>query len=781
VWEADPTKGIVTRYYLYRKLAADPAFPSQPINSNLLEPMKSCSEFLTVIPNGSEEWVMLSRAFSYGGQSKIVFLKNVCDITSFAVGSPEWDRVQLFTYASYKVAIVMGQAYIDSSAAPGQTYTYQLRKVSGSDESTLGALEQTIVGEVTITAGSPNKVPSPENVRCVPGDSKVQILWNKPPPEHALYSVYRSLTPTGTAIKINESDVSMTISVDLDSNAISPEANGFTDYERWDSTGTPKPRTVPGNPTPFTGPSNGTVYYYKVMLRDMFGNTGPFSSPLAKGEPIDKTPPATPDDVIVIANETKSTMDIKWRSVSRDADGRNEVMGNYRVFRYETADDPEKDATPLPGSIAQPTDPTNYIIATDKSGGLRSACGDKLYYYRVQAIDAAGNESKYSVAVGAVLKDTVGPASPTDVKAEENVDNIRVQWKPVKDCDVERYNIYRAYCDYGAWLPCPDTVGMSSDEKGNTIANDKSSAKGDCGGPFEFRGTVSHADAMKMAAGGFASFDDTPPPGSPVCYAYLVKSQDSSQNLSGTWPVTDPDAEGIVCQRLRDKIPPEAAVVSGLFALDSAIKVEYIGPPIQDIAAYHIYRTDKSEAGPYDWVGGMLIAQPPAVGVPLTEPYKGTKFVGCDSIPLVSKPFMSAGVFIDHKAEPKRIYWYKVLGIDLNGNQTSIDSAVGMSTFTFATGRDAAPTVTSITPSEDPCALRIEWTPAYEKTSMQGFAVFRGTAAAGPFIQVGNIVRGNEFMDRSVVREITYWYRVCMLKIDGSLTSLSAPKSALHP
>jgi|GEM_PF-1946637 len=778
LWEADSKKGMFTQYFVYRKLASGGSYPSTPLNSEPLEPMRKCSDFQSVIPAGSVEWTTLSRAFSDMSKNPPLVFKDVCSITAFTAGSAEWQRVQLFAKAWYKVALVMGQAFIDSTGSPGQTYTYQVRMAVSDDQLKLPSTPQIAIGEAGITAGAPAKIPSPENVRCVPGDSKVQVLWNKPPPASSLYTVVRGLAPGGPFAKINEADVSMTITIDIDSNTVSPAANGFTDYERWGPDGTPKPRTVPGNPAAFTGPSNGTAYYYKVLLRDIFGNERSYSSPPGMGKPVENTPPATPTDLIVTPNEEKSSFEIRWRAVRFDVEGRREMMGGYKVFRYEMPGDPKGASVQLAGVVPQPADSSVfYVSKEDNTGGLRSACGDIMHYFRVLAVDASGIPSKFSVAAGAALKDTTGPASPTGVKAEQNGNFIRVKWKPVKDCDVERYNIYRAYCDYGVWRPC---AGLSESAKATAPAK-KSGKPGDCGGPFELRGAVSQADAEKQAAGGFAYFDDAPPPGSPVCYAYLVKSQDSSQNLSGAWPVTDPDAEEIVCQRLRDKIPPEAAVISGLFSLDDAIRVEYIGPPIQDIAAYHVYRSEAGEPGPYKWIGGMTVAAPPGAGSSLSEPYEAPAQVGCDSIALVSKPYMSAGVFVDRKIDPKTIYWYKVLGVDLNGNETELESAVGMSTFTFAVERAPGPVITGITPIDAPCGLRINWTPSFESESMLGFAVFRGASEAGAYMQLGTIVQGASYEDRSAARGTPYWYKVSLLKKNGLMTSLSSAKSGMHP
>ena len=253
-----------------------------------------------------------------------------------------------------------------------------------------------------------------------------------------------------------------------------------------------------------------------------------------------------------------------------------------------------------------------------------------------------------------------------------------------------------------------------------------------------------------------------------------------SQNISGTLPIPTEPPEIIVCQRLRDKSPPEPAIIAGLFARDSAIRVDIIGPPVQDIAAYHIYRAD-TVTGPFTWVSGFRVQPPPLVGYELTSPYTPPAVVGCDSIPLVSNAYMSAATFVDKKVDRHRIYWYKALGVDQNGNETPLDSAMSLTTFTFASNRPTAPSISTINAVEGPCALTVNWTPSYNADNMIGFVVFRATHVDGPYLQLEDVVTTDTFSDNSVARGTQYWYRVGMLMKDGLMTRLSVPKSATHP
>ena len=774
MWGVDTTSSTPIRFNVYRKLAASAAYPAAPLNATPIGPITDTAQFSRIIPRGSHDWNTIASALAdtVGPGHTLQPLANVFSITSFPRGSWQWRRVQALAAARPAVALVMGEALIDSQVVNGTAYRYRVVRVrpGNAELPPLGA------NELTITSGLPVAIPVPANLRIVIGDAKLQLLWRKPAPLFSGFDVYRAASPLGPFRKVNDVEFSADLTLDIDSVTVSPVANGYTDYERWDTSGNPSPRTVPGNPLPFTGPANGVQYWYKVLLRDLIGNQGPLSGPVT-GKPVDKTPPAAPGDIYVDAVESRSGFRIRWTRVRLDVDGHRENVAAYTVYRYAQSQNPLLGAVVAVPLITQPVD-TLILDTLDVSPGLRSACIDSTLFFRVEAKDVFGNISRRSIAVGAALKDTTPPAVVKGTAAEGFDDYIRVKWELNTDCGVDQYLIYRSLCDHGKWYPCPPPKSV----KGAAPAPPASSnGKGrDCGGPFVLVGVVPASIAKSL--GNPAHFDDhTVPPGSPLCYAYIVKAQDHSQNISGRFPVPLTPPDTIVCQRLRDRTPPEPAIVAGLFARDDSIQVDYIGPPVQDIAAYHVYRSDSGQFGKYLWVGGMTVVPPPGTGSRLLAPYKPPPQIDCGGVPLVSNPYMSAGTFFDRKVERKLIYWYKVLGIDMNGNESPGDSALSVSTFTFATNRATPPQIVSVTATDNPCALTLNWTPPYDTNAVKGFFVFRSTSAAGQYYQLEGIQRKNTFADPKVERNTAYYYRVVAQRRDGMLTSMSDPKFGLHP
>lgn len=529
------------------------------------------------------------------------------------------------------------------------------------------------------------------------------------------------------------------------------------------------------------------------------------SAAYVSATPADTTPPAAPSGVAVTAVNTESRLEVQWNIVEHDVEGHRETaaLAGYRLFRYESQNAAPATGIQVGGLILPPGAGQTFVVASDSDPGLRPPFGEKTFWYRVEAQDAVGNVSARSAAISGHLTDITPPAPPKNLAAEGFDDLIRLRWTANTEPDLDAYQIYRSLCHNGVCNPCepgprgvvvlakqPESRGPDSKDglEAEAQATEDAAAKQDeqqekqevCGGPYALIGTVSRAEAAAMGA--IVTFDDrTIPAGSPLCYSYWIKALDLSQNRSGAWPVPDPATEKTVCQRLRDKTPPDPAIISGLFARDRAILVEWVGPPVQDVRAYHVYRS-ASTAGPYTWVGGMTVEPPPLPAKVLTAPYTAPALVSCDIIPLVTIESMSVGSFLDTKALPKETYWYKVVGIDQSGNEAPVDKAAPISTFTFTTATPPAPSVISVTGTTmAPIGLVVRWLPGFDPSKQRGFAIFRSDQVDGLYRQIGTLLDTAAYQDNYVVRGVTYWYRVLQMDRSGQVSALSPPASGSLP
>ena len=759
-WEAAPG---VRGYNIYRKTSPLGPYPTVPLNTKAIVPYRDCNRIKALIPPGSDDWQILAKTFADTASG----LFNPCNISQITTTDPRYRRLQVLTRARWKIAAVAGVAYSDKGVVNGTTYYY---RITGA-----GRGGTVLASDIKVVAGSPTPPPTPTAVQTRAGDSQVLIFWAEMP-DVAGFNIYRSTSPSGTFLKVNQMPAISRFRFDPDGNPLTPDSsyfNGFLDYARWDtSSGLPTTHIVDGHT--ISGPLNGITYYYKVSAVDILNNEGSQSSPAEMAKPVDKTPPRTPLDISITAVEPTSSLEIRWSKVTLDVKGHVEIphVSGYRVYRYENAGDPLTGATAVGGLIPHPTlSGVTEVTFTDSDPNLRSAFGEKTWWYRVEAVDAQNNVSARSAAASGFLKDITPPDPPVGIAGEGFEDYIKVTWKLNTEKDMDSYNIYRSLCDFGQWKPCekqgPATVYLPPQP---------------CSGPFLLLGNVSQADAKAMEeSGGTPYFEDrTVPAGSPVCYAYLVKALDKSQNMSGSWPIPDTTKEKIICERLRDRTPPEPAFISKLLARDNSVLVDWIGAPVQDIKAYHVYRSEK-ETGPFKWVGGMTVEPPPNPGIPLSVPYQPApgSTVGCGTVPLFLHDGMSVGSFVDKTAVQHQEYWYKVVGIDQSGNESPLDSAVVVSTFTFSTDQPAAPLITSITKVDSPCALKIQWNPPFDPAKTTGFMVFRNFSGSGVFHQLSSLLKTNQYTDSTVVVNKKYWYRVISLDTNGTPSPLSPAKEGV--
>lgn len=139
-------------------------------------------------------------------------------------------------------------------------------------------------------------------------------------------------------------------------------------------------RAVTGTGATDSPVARGT-WYYRVVARDTAGNTGPASAE-ARVEVPDTTAPSVPGGVVTTVVST--TVGVSWQPAGDDVG----VTG-YRVYRAAT-----------PGTA--PAD--GVLVASVTGRGVQDgAAGQGTWYYRVVAVDAAGNASDASTAAVATV------------------------------------------------------------------------------------------------------------------------------------------------------------------------------------------------------------------------------------------------------------------------------------------------------------------------------------------------------------------------------------------
>jgi hypothetical protein len=745
----------VNAYNIYRKEIPSLTEPTTPINSKPISVMADCDDIKAVIPEGSDEWQAIANLLSKPvktpskrGTSKkgsgLDFLDpskfsirdltpvskriyfDPCEISSVPDTSKAYRDLQALANEYWKVAVVMGQAYVDNKVTVGKKYLYSITPAKRS-----GTERLKVIDTASVVAGTVLPLPPPSGVTTIAGDNKVLVRWNEIGTASG-YDVYRS-TVMGSS-KINGAGIVEKCTLDFKENKI-PEKNCFLDFMRWDETGYPTKHEVI-SPDSIYGPYNGTHYTYKVRAYDILGRPGAFSADIP-AVPQDETPPAVPYGISVEAYE--DGLQPKWHHVTYDAEGHVELGGiqGYKVYRFNSSDalaDSIVVKSMLPDTFGA------FPFYKDTDPALFSAYGEKIFWYRVRCIDNAGNISGLSPSAGNQLPDTTPPKRPRNLKAEGHTAHIALSWEkpnPVPS-DLAGYNIYRGICGGDSvckeYEQMPVTTAVMVQRCKEWVWQNY---------PLHLVGNVDDPDSLE--------FNDTPPSTSPICYRYSVKAYDRSQNLS--------DTSRTVCQKLREKFPPPPPIIAALKARDRAIKVEWVAPPVQDLFGFIVERSEK-EAGPYNRVSDSLVFD---------------KAFGCEDIPATNIwAADSVFSFVDTTVEEKKVYWYRIRAADYGGNIG--DPCIPIETYTYNLGVPPTPFNTSVTQPSGQCALEISWQPAYD-TTYTGFVVFRSTDSSKGYRQISPIIKGNKFLDNKIIANKVYWYKIQYFAKNGNRSLVSGAQN----
>lgn len=710
VWTA---KEGIEGFNLYRREEGENEYSR--LNETPLSIMRNCRRIEAILTD-EEEGVFKSIGV------------NPCSVYTLKPTDPAYKVLQSFSFSYWRIGILTGQAYVDSSVVNGTTYWY---KIEGIDEKRA----ETVLDSVQVTAGDVTPLPSPSNLTAEAGDNSVLLRWDRMDDAFG-FEVFRSTSSTATGKRVNEP-----LMVSQCSTAAGT-VNCFLDYQRWDDAGRPIKHLVGSDS--IEGPSNGITYWYRVRALDLLKREGDFSAPVP-ATPHDTTPPRVPRDVRVEA--LKDTLEVRWLKVTHNVLGHLDTIQNYRVYRCDSSQDT---AGTQVGVIPQPTgEETTFVFFRDgDTAVLRPDYGEKVFWYRVQAIDKYGNESRKSSPVAGHLKDITPPAPPKGLNAEGDTNFIKLNWERNTEPDLGGYMLYRGICNkYNICdSVCVDSVRV--DSEGIQGEREKWECKKwkylPC--PLLLIAKIDNPDSTYYE-------DHTVPLGSPICYRYAVKAYDKTQNLS--------DTSETVCQRLREKVPPPPPILAGLKARNLGIKVEWIVAPVQDLFGFVVERSE-TDSGPWEQVSPELIFP---------------EVFGCEDIPATNIWAQdSIFSFLDTTVEAKKTYWYRVKAADYGGNIGEPSAPV--ETYTFDITPPPTPGILSVAQPPGECALTIEWSPPYDTTYL-GFVVFRSLKRDCCYRQISPIIQGNEFTDEKVIPGREYWYKIQYFGRNGNRSLVSDPKNGI--
>jgi hypothetical protein len=762
-WEA--VEGV-DGYNLYRRRDGTPRRRSRPINGRTpIRPPRSARRIRELIPDGSPEWRALAGGFTaLEGTSGALEPAHPGERFERGLSESEMRLVRAMAQASRTIAEAAGLAYADRGVEADERYLYELRGVLAD------GTERVLALDVPVWAGRLSLPDPPSAVSAHAGDRRVLVLWNRNP-YAATFVVQRAAAPGGPFQQVNPKPVAYDMDAGLDGQPLPAPQPGFLDIGAWDADGSPSSHQVEG--VDIFGPDNGITYWYRVASRDTLDQAGPWSAPVA-ATPARTLAPMAPDDLQVSPTTTADGLVVTWRKVTRDVENHRlaDTSQTNHLYRAETREELE-DLAALPAHLvatlgSDPQDDTTPLVSwTDVDTALVPAYGTKPFFYRVRVTDPYGHTSAPSAVIGGTVPDTTPPGSTNLVGVAGRADHIGIQWMPNGEPDVAGYQIYRGVCDRGViFLP---GVTQTKDKEGRVVG--RGEPRGRC--DMTLVGDVPVGDATAMfAADGVISFDDfSVPGGSPLCYGYWIRAYDHAGNL---YPGNEgcPWPQEYRCGRLREQTPPPVPVLTGLRARNKGVLVEWICAPVQDLRAFHLYRSD-AELDPPRFLACVFTD-----GTVSATPWKGV-VPSCADVPAALDPLSARGTYLDGTAVPHRVYWYRVSALDWLGNESEgsrLDDIPSSSTFTYTSDLPPTPAVASpaVAPAPAGCGLEVTWGPAFDPLALRGFVVFRAPPG-GAYRQVSGVLETNSFTDATARRGVDYLYSVQAIDTTGSVSEPSPP------
>ncbi len=295
----------------------------------------------------------------------------------------------VLSLASLNVARAAGRLFIDNKVKQGDTYKYKVEFID-FDGSVLSSVKR----DITISNMQP---PTPDSLRCDPGDTKIKILWDFPPYQGDIdditvgFNIYRN-SEKGELQKVNK--VLILRQEDM------------------------KYRTD-------ISVQNNVSYIYFVKSVDCIGRESSPSNNVS-ATPIDLTPPKYPEGLDALGEEGRIL--VSWK-MNLELD-----LSHYDIYKSM--------------EVLGTFDRINKIpIQADQPFYYDTVYTGPTYYYKVKAIDNSGNESEFSNSISGQPADTIPPAPPSNITAIIEDQFVRLKWKAPTDLDLQGYYIYSRRSD----------------------------------------------------------------------------------------------------------------------------------------------------------------------------------------------------------------------------------------------------------------------------------------------------------------------------------------------
>lgn len=402
------------------------------------------------------------------------------------------------------------------------------------------------------------------------------------------------------------------------------------------------------------------------------------------------------------------------------------------------------------------------------------------YSYYIEGIDYFGEMSQPSSMVNIRIDDVTPPPPPLNLSGRADSLRVLLQWEQEDTEDLKGYNIFRSPKSEGEFVPVnTDLIPAERSSYSETLQNP---------GPYYYRVEAEdHTGNKSLSEMAFVDAQDVFPPSQPLDLAiksdtgrfYLTWRENEELDLGGyllyrTVDENDPDhyvllnaepldtnyyeqrlpknvkneffyflvaidtsynrskPSAIATAVLPDVVAPERPVISQVGYSDEGIIVNWIRNVEEDLAGYHLYRSDSLNSDDTQ-VNQAQIAK-------------------------------SSFRFVDRTTIGNKDYYYRLAAIDSSGNISPLSEAA------YAFRREEllleAQLTVKLKSQKGKKTNRLEWSEIDPKL-IKGYVVFRGETEKS-IKPITGLVASTNFVDKDLKKE-AYFYQVRAYSIPGKV------------
>ena len=319
----------------------------------------------------------------------------------------DFKTANLLTFIYPQIAEALGRLYIDRNAELDAPATYKIEFVDALDNPTGEVLEKTVLL-------LPQKPDAPAQLRAQNQGNLVTLFWRYIPPSENLddlvirFEAFRIDPTTNQHQRLHDKVI-------LRNNAL-------FEYS-----------------LTFEAPTVGQTEQLYVRSIDITGQESEASA-ILRYDAIDLD---APTDVIDLETKTLSNqrVQVSWKRSSFEESSAD--IAGFNIYR----------ATELNNDTAY--EKLNRIPLSANTSVFNDTLsvreGSQVYFYRITALDASGNEGPFSTAAMALVEDLTPPSAPSVLNADVTTDGlVSLTWDAEKPEDFDTYILLRRRLDLSA-------------------------------------------------------------------------------------------------------------------------------------------------------------------------------------------------------------------------------------------------------------------------------------------------------------------------------------------